>query len=302
MSWLLIVVVAHFLNAGISIIDKYLLKRKFSHPINYTFWIGILSIVILALAPFGFSIPPAKQMVLSLVAGIIWLIGAGIFYNALYEGETSRVVPTTGGFIPVFILILSFIFLGERLSLKQLIAFCLLVGGGIILSLFFEKEKAFSSHRVKLIKAFIPAVVSALMFAVYYVIAKIIFIDLGFINGLIWLRLGSALGALFLIIPSSYRKMIFQQAEITKKATLEFFFSARGLGIVSGLLIYWAIFLGSVTLVNALQGVQYAFILLLAFLLFRKIPSLKEYFDKRTLIQKIVAIIIIGIGLGILII
>lgn len=301
MSWILLVIIAHFLSAGIAIIDKYLLKRKFSHPINYTFWIGILSVVILVLAPFGFSIPPAKQMVLSLVAGIIWLIGAGIFYNALYEGETSRVVPTMGGLIPVFILILSFIFLGERLSLKQLIAFCLLVGGGIILSLLFEKEGESFNKKIRMIKAFVPAVISALMFAVYYVVTKIVFIDLGFINGLIWLRLGSALGALFLIIPSSYRKKIFEKAEITKKSTLGFFVSARGLGIVAGLLIYWAIFLGSVTLVNALQGVQYAFILLLAFLFFRKIPSLKEHLDKRTLIQKIIAIIIIGIGLVILV-
>ena len=96
--------------------------------------------------------------------------------------------------------------------------------------------------------------------------------------------------------------MIFKKGEAIKAGTLGLFLSARGLGAVGGLLIYWAIFLGSVTLVNALQGVQYLFLLFLAFILFRKIPSLKEQFNKRVLTQKIFAIILICLGLVILVI
>jgi len=76
---------------------------------------------------------------------------------------------------------------------------------------------------------------------------------------------------------------------------------ARGLGTASSFLIYWAIFLGSVTLVNSLQGVQYLFLLVLAFLFFRQIPQLKEQLEKGVLVQKIIAIMLIGIGLAILI-
>lgn len=303
MHWLLIVIIAHFFYAGIFIIDRYLLKRGFPNPLSYAFYTGVLSVFVIVLAVFGFSVPAAGQIILSLGTGVVWLIAILIFYTALYKGESSRVVPTVGGLIPFFTLGLSFIFLGERLSIKELVAFCLLVSGGIILSLLVTKTKIFSNnHEIQLTKAFIPALGAALVFAVYFVMTKSVFLNQGFINGIIWIRLGAFLGALFLLIPPSFRQTIFKKGEAIKAKALGLFLSARGLGVVSGLLIYWAIFLGSVTLVNALQGTQYLFLLLLAFLLFRKIPSLKEQFDKRILAQKIIAIILICLGLVILVV
>ena len=54
MSWLLIVIIAHFFNAGVFIADRYLLKKGFPNPLSYAFWIGLCSVVVLVLAPFGF--------------------------------------------------------------------------------------------------------------------------------------------------------------------------------------------------------------------------------------------------------
>ena len=303
MYWLLIVIFAHFFYAGVFIIDRYLLKRGFPNPLSYAFYVGILSIFVLVLAPFGFSISSISQIIIALAAGIVWLLATLIFYTALYKGESSRVVPTVGGFIPFFTLVLSFLFLGERLTVNQLVAFCFLVSGGVFLSLLVTKTKAFSGGKgIHLTKTFVLALGAALVFAFYFVMTKFIFSRQGFINGLIWIRLGAVLGALFLLIPSSFRKKIFKKAETIKKKTFGFFFLGRGLGILASFLIYLAIYLGSVTLVNALQGVQYLFLLLLAFFLFRKIPSLKEQFEKKALIQKIIAIILICLGLVILVV
>ena len=303
MNWLFIVISAHFLYAGVFIIDKYLLKKGFPNPLNYAFWMGIFSIVVLALMPFGFSVPSTNQIVISLVTGIVWLLAAIAFYTALRKGESSRVVPIVGGFIPLFTLVLSFIFLGERLSSKELVAFCLLVGGSILLSLLVTKTRTFlNNQEIQLTKAFIPALIAALVFAIYFVMTKSVFLNQNLISGIIWIRLGAVLGALFLLIPSSFRKMIFKKRKTIKVKSFGLFLSARVLGAGAGLLLYWAIFLGSVTLVNAFQGVQYLFLLLLAFLLFRKIPSLKEQFEKKVLVQKIIAIVLICLGLVILII
>lgn len=303
MTWVLIVIIAHFFSAGVFIIDRYLLKRGFPHPLSYAFYNGILSVFTILLAPFGFSIPSFHQIIIALATGTIWLLAAIIFYLALYRGEASRVVPTVGGFIPLFTLALSFMLLGERLSAKELIAFCLLVSGGVLLSLLVIETKSLAnSRKIYLTRAFMPALGAALAFAIYFVMTKSVFLHQNFISGLIWIRMGAVLGALFLLIPSSFRQIIFKKRETIKIRALGLFFSARGLGIISGLLIYWAIFLGSVTIVNALQGTQYLFLLLLAFLLFRKIPSLKEQFGKRALVQKIFAIILICLGLAILII
>jgi len=303
MSWILLVIIAHFFNAGIFIIDRYLLKKGFPNPLSYTFYVGILSIFILLLIPFGFSLPAISQIILALVAGGIWLLALFVFYTALHQGESSRVVPTVGGFIPLFTLVLSFIFLGERLNPRELIAFCFLVGGGVFLSLLVTRAQNFSSNKkICLNKAFAPALWAALFFAIYYVMTKFIFLHQSFVNGLIWIRLGSALTAAFLLIPSGFRRRIFKKTRTIEKKTLKIFFSARALGLMAGPLIYLAIYLGSVTLVNALQGTQYLFLLFLAFVLFKKIPSLREQFDKKVLVQKIIAIILISLGLIILVV
>lgn len=303
MSWLFIVIVAHFFYAGIFIIDRYLLKRGFPNPLSYAFFTGLLSVFVIVLAPFGFSIPATNQIILALATGIVWLLATLIFFAALSKGEASRVVPTVGGLIPLFTLGLSFMLLGERLSIRELIAFCLLVSGGIILSLLVTKASIFSNHReIHLTKAFIPALGAGFLFAVYYVMTKSVFLNQNLINGIIWMRLGAVLGALFLLIPSSFRKVIFKAGETLKIRAFGLFITARGLGAGAGFLIYWAVFLGSVTLVNALQGTQYLFLLLLAFFLFRKIPALKEQFSKEALAQKIIAIVFICLGLVILIV
>ena len=271
---------------------------------SYAFWVGFLSFVVLILAPFGFFIPPSNQIILSLVAGMVWLISTVIFYNALHKGEASRVVPTVGGLTPLFVLGLSFIFLGERLSLRELLAFCFLVSGGIILSLLVTKTETLSfwkRRKIRLTKVFIPALGAALTSAIYLVITKSVFSHIGFINGLIWTRLGASVGAILLLIPINFRQKIFKKGKAVKARVFGFFVLARGLGTASSFLIYWAIFLGSVTLVNSLQGVQYLFLLVLAFLFFRRIPQLKEQLEKGVLAQKIIAIILIGIGLAILI-
>jgi len=155
-------------------------------------------------------------------------------------------------------------------------------------------------RKIRLTEVFIPAMGAALTSAIYLVITKSVFSNIGFINGLIWTRLGATLGALILLIPINFRQQIFKKGEAVKAKTFGFFVLARGLGTASSFLIYWAIFLGSVTLVNSLQGVQYLFLLVLAFLFFRQIPQLKEQLEKGVLVQKIIAIMLIGIGLAIL--
>ena len=303
MPWILLVIIAYFCSAGIFIVDRYLLKKGFPNPLSYAFYVGILSIFVLLLVPFGFYIPSIGQIIIGLSAGIIWLLATIIFYIALYKGESSRVVPVVGALTPLFILVLSFIFLEERLKPEEFIAFFLLVSGGLVLSLLTERKPfLLGKKKIYLMKDFILVLASALIYAIYFVMTKYVFINQTFVNGLIWTRLGTALAALFLLISPIFRKMIFKKEEIVKAKTFGIFFSARILGVIAGLFIYLAIYFGSVTLVNALQGVQYFFLLLLAFLLFRKIPSLKEQFDKKVLMQKIFAIFIICIGLVILVI
>lgn len=293
MWWLVIVILAHLLYALVFITDKYILSRPLPHPIVYTFYVGVLSIVILLLVPFGFYFPSRLELGFILLAGIAQVAGWIFFYKALSKGEVSRIIPFVGGFIAIFVLILSKFFLKEHLATQQLIAFALLVLGGLTLS--FKKQGFFQKH-------FGLAFIGALCFAIFWVITKYIFLDAPFITGLVWLRTGVALIALTLLIPKRNRQLIFGKTEKIKAGTIKTFFSARFLGLLAGLLMYLAVFWGSVTLANSLQGLQYVFVLILAYLLFKKFPKVREQFGKKIIIQKVIAIVLIGLGLFFLII
>ncbi len=303
MYWIFIVIVAHLFYAGVFILDRYLLKKEFSHPLHYAFWSGLLGVVVFALAPLGLKIAGLNEILFGLSAGVVWMVALIAFYTALHKGETSRVVPTVGSFIPIFTLVFSFFFLGERLSAQELIAFCLLVSGGVLLSFLVTKSGIFSNGRHwGLSKAFIPAISASLIFAIYFVMTKAVFLQQNYVSGLIWIRSGSTLGALLLLAIPMVRKNVFKKAIKIEKKVASIFISTKALGVIAGLLLYWAIYLGSVTLVNALKGTQYLFIMILAFIFFRNLPSLKEGFTKHNLTQKIAAIILIAAGLVILVI
>ena len=75
------------------------------------------------------------------------------------------------------------------------------------------------------------------------------------------------------------------------------------LGVVAVVLIQYAIAVGSVTLVNALAGVQYAFLVVVVGLLSAFSPRLfKEEYRRGEMAQEAFAVFIIGVGLALLIV
>jgi len=67
---------------------------------------------------------------------------------------------------------------------------------------------------------------------------------------------------------------------------------------MAGLFQNYAIAIGSVTMVNALQGTQYAFLLILTILLSVRFPKiLKEDVSESKIVLKIASLILISIGL-----
>lgn len=302
--WISIVAVAHIFYAFVFIIDKNVLSKSLPHPIVYSFYVGVLGLFILVLLPFGFAIPSFTQVLLILIAGAAQVAGWVFMYKALSRGEVSRIVPFIGSFIAIFVLILSRFLIGEKLGAEELVAFVFLVLGSLIISVKKKGfwERSFSWIFIKRKTFFGLSFLAALLFAIFWVITKYIFLSTSFVPGLIWIRVGVGLVALTLLIPKKNRKLIFQKTEKMKPGTAKFVFLARILSVLGGLGIYLAVFLGSVTLTNSLQGLQYVFILFLAALLYKKYPSLKEQFSSEIIIQKLIAIILIGIGLAILVV
>ncbi len=301
MNWLVIAIIAHFIFALVFIVDKFLLSKTVLQPRAYAFYVGLLGIFALLLIPFGFTLLPVGQIAASLIAGILFILAILFFYKLIQIGEVSRITPIVGGAVPIFTLILTYLFLGERLTNYQLIAFFLLVFGGVIM-LWPRKDKINPSvGQASLIKKLTLAVTAALFFAGSFVLTKFIFMEQPFINGFIWIRLGGFLGACLLLFWPGSRQIIFRTTETIKIKSVVLLISNKTLSALAFILLNYAIFLGSVTLVNSFQGIQYAFLLIVALFLSKKFPQiLKEQISRGMILQKIMAISFIVLGLGIL--
>jgi drug/metabolite transporter (DMT)-like permease len=294
MLWLIIAILAYFFFALSSLGDRYLLIGP-PNPKTYAFYVGILSIVVLALFPFlGFSIPGWQQAGLSLLYGLVFILALLSLYGGLERFEVSRIIPALGGFLPVFTFLLAFLFLTQEgfFSYGKVFSFCLLVLGGIFVS----RGKSFGFS----LKSLFFSALAALFLSLCFIISKIIYSDFGFWPGFIWMRLGVFVIALFLILFKDVRKEIFTKKKSFSKKTGFVFLGVQAVGAGAVVLQNWSIALANdiyVPFVSALQGVQYLFLFVLS-LLFYKV--LKEDTSKKIIFQKVFAIILILAGLIIL--
>jgi uncharacterized membrane protein len=101
-----------------------------------------------------------------------------------------------------------------------------------------------------------------------------------------------------MLVPRKTRQHIFNTPKEAGKGNLYLYYGARISGGLAGLMQNFAISIGSVTIVNAMQGTQYAFLLILTILFSKYYPKvLQERVSGGILAQKIAAIILISAGL-----
>ncbi len=291
MSWLIVIILAYFLLAFVSLGDKYLLKGP-PNPKIYVFYIGVLGILALLLIPFvGFSIPGILAILFCLLTGVMYIFAILGACEGLEKFEASRIIPAIGGFMPLFIFALIYLFSGggEVLGFKEIIAFILLIFGSVFIAWDPLKKISFKSLQISAITAF--------LFALCFVLTKYVYLMLPFWTGFIWIRISVFLIALFFILFKEVRKEIFSKKSSFNRKTSAFFLFNQGMGAGAFILQNWAIALAGLaylSIISALQGIQYVFLFILTMLI------LKEGLSKKVILQKLFAIILIGIGLAFL--
>jgi len=296
MSWLIIAILAYLILAVVFLVDKYLLIGPVSDPKIYAFYIGVLGFVVLLLIPFiNFYLPAPLEALLALVSGVSFILGIFWFFKGLRLFESSRIVPAVGGILPIFTFLLIYIFSKgkETLNPAGFLAFILLVSGSFLIT--YQKNKKISLDSLRI------SIIAALFLAISFVFAKYVYISSSFLVGLVWIRAGGILGALFFLLNPSLRKAIFKEKIALQKKTVLIFLSNQAAGGGANILQNWAVALAPlsyVAFINALQGIQYLFLLIFAVFLSFKLPDiLKEEISKNVLLQKIIAILLIGSGL-----
>jgi drug/metabolite transporter (DMT)-like permease len=300
MTWLIVTISSYFLFAAVSLTDKHLLTKSIPNPRVYAFYVGILGILAIILAPFvGFYVPGIFQIILGILAGVFFVFSLFWFYKGLSLFEASRIIPAIGGMTPLFTVFFVYVFSKgkESFSFIQIIALLLLVLGSVLIS--YEKGKFVNSKSLKI--SFAVAFLGSLSF----VLTKYLYMALPFWTGFIWKAIGGFLTAVsFYFIFPEIKKEIFKKKEKSPKKTAFIFLLNQAGGAIASVLQNWALALAPlayISFINAAQGVQYAFLLILSVILSLKFPKiLKEEVSRGTIFQKIIAIFIIGAGIAIL--
>jgi drug/metabolite transporter (DMT)-like permease len=299
-AWFIIAIIGHLANGGAFIVDKALLSSAFKRSATYAGLVGILSFGTLILIPFAERWPTGLTLFVGLASGITFVLALWCFFAALARAEASRVVPIVGSLIPVLTLVGAAIFLGERLSQAQLGGFALLVIATAILSSGGGKAKPTGT-------TILFAVAAAVLFAVSSVTGKAIYDNVGFIGGLVTTRIAAGLMAIIIVTLLDHHagdelmSMVRPKKDAPKKPRVLTYLTLAGqiLGSVGFFLVQYGIAKGSASIVNALQAVQYAFLVLAAFALRKRAPKLMgESFERNAIIIKIVAIAITAAGLA----
>jgi len=296
MNWIVIATIAYFLFAIAAVVDKLIVGDRLK-PTTYAFFVGLLSGVVSSLLiPLGFDWIGYKLLYINLISGICFVIALVFLYTSLQKKESSRIVPIIGGMQPIIIFVLAYFLLAEALSSWALVSFVLIVAGSFILGMSQGKEKIGRP-------AIYYVILTALFFAVSLTLEKYVYDNHdSFFSVLIWNRYGNLLAAVILFSIPKVRKNILKTLRSKLKVsgklgTSKIFILGQTAGSFGAILQRYAIMLGSVTLVSALQGTHYVFLLILTTILTVKFPKiLKENITKQILAKKIFAIVLISLG------
>lgn len=301
MSWFYLALLASFLYSITNHIDKYVITRYFKNTdpgafILFTTTVGTLfAPVVVLFKPSVVQINPAQALVVML-SGAVFLTGLVIYFYALENEEASVVVPIYQT-IPIFVFVLAFIFLGEKLSLHQIGGSLLVVVGSIALSI--EHR-----HTTKKIKTKVLALMLLASFcaALSYVIFKVYALETDYWTAIFWNYVGYAVSGLIIFVCVQRYRVAFLNALRKSKASVIAVNIFNELCNVSAQLIKtYATLLAPVALVSTVNGFQPLFVLLLGVVITVLFPRIaKEEISRQSLVQKIASIAIIFLGTYIL--
>lgn len=299
MNWILIALIGYGLLALTFILDKYILSStKIQRPSVYAFYSTIIMWAALVLLFFSKETMGYYDILIGLGSGFAFGFGLLTLYVAVKGGEASHVNPFSGAVVAVATYVLSHYFLSETLTSGQIWGMVCLVSASIVLSYQETKMKKGFSW------SYLWAIVSGICFAASHVSAKFLYMTHDFIPAFAWSRAGAGLVGLLLLLHPHVWKDLSSRLSRRKKSkkytpptSLAIVWIAKIVGIVAVVLIQYAGALGSVSVVQALSGLQYALMFALIFVLSKWSPrTFKEYFSSRELVVQSFGIILVIIG------
>ncbi len=289
----LLAIFQYFIAGAIDITDKFLLSRRKIEPVSYTFWTVATGALLLLAWPWTFAHIPGEFVGWNLLSGAVFSLAMYTFFAALSEGDVSRVIPYVFGLVPVFDVFLGMATGRNRLTLQELAAICLLIPGALLIS---YNRKNFSRRHILLKTS------AALLLSCYYALWQYGAQAGPALNSLMWNRLGAAAVLIALLAVPAYRKKVFRHEQIPRKGQTSFLFLLKqAVGGGNFIFYSWLLTVGKISVINALQGFRYVFLLAAGLVLSRRRRHIMdEEFDPHEVKIRAGALALIFLGCVIL--
>lgn len=298
--WLAVAIAGYLLLAIVSVLDKFLVSTERLRPVMLAFYSTAPLVVIILLWPFGVrSLESARDFWLAVVSGAAFVGALWTMYIGFDRGEVSHSGPLLGAALPLATLLIGAFWLRETITLPQLFGIQLLIIGSLIISLPSE------GHHHGWARSGFWIIAAGFLFALSNIAAKDLYDHYGFYSGFMWTRLLIGICGLALWLSPAVRASLASRPARHRTGRQWSSFKDVGIfaadkigGVLGAILIQYAIAAGSVTIVNALSGVQYAFLILVVAGLSRFSPALfKEKYGRGEIKQELLAVAVIVAGL-----
>jgi drug/metabolite transporter (DMT)-like permease len=308
MSWIFLATVGQFLNAIVAIFDKYIVsdEKVLPRPFVYAFYSCLITGFWIVIFVIGFipglselgvpslanvEKPSIEVVAMSFLAAYTFFMALVSMFDALKRADASNAMPIIGSVSAMSTFGLSYLFLDAQLNDTFIIGVILLSVGTLLVAQTLPRKSVI-----------LNVFHSGLFFALHYITMKALFVDTGFDNGFFWSRVAFVLFTLsLLLVPAYYKKVREQTAETSKKAGVIVLVAKVFAGAAAFMLLK-ATDMGDVSVVQALGGLQYVFIIIITLIFAHWLPDSATDRDMRPQVffRKILYVVIILIGFFVL--
>ncbi|MEY2665721.1 MAG: hypothetical protein RLZZ480_826 [Candidatus Parcubacteria bacterium] len=304
MNWILLATLGQFLNAVVAVLDKYIVsdEKVLPRPFIYAFYSCLLTgfwaviFFIGLIPPFAnlgvptfknVTFPTIQVLSMAFLTAYTFFMALVSMYDALRKSDAAVVMPIIGTVSALTTFGLSYVFLDAQFTQGH--AF-----GIIIMSL----GTLFVARHLPEWSVILHVFHSGIFFALHYITMKGLFMETSFDNGFFWSRVSFVLFALSLLMVPVYWDKIKEQSKATTKKTGILVLSTKIIAGVAAFLLLKATDLGEVSVVQALDGVRFVFILCITALFAHWLPHAATDRDTRPQVffRKFIFIVIITVG------
>jgi uncharacterized membrane protein len=291
MDWLVFALLCPAFWGLNNVLYKFLMTKKFRGYFSMLSFMGFVdlffAVVICLVTPASFVFP---YTVFAMAVGLMPLLAFWFYSKALMVEEISRISPLFQ-FTPIFVVLLSVMFLNEILSVQRYFGVAIIIIASILISYRSSKSGKSLSSALKFMIPF------TLVLAVHSILEKLLLAHIDYWSVFFWNILGAFCGILFLLTFSKPRRKFTEAVNAVGKRAFLVVFVGEGVYFLGTICWLIAASMGYVSLVSAFAGLQHFFVFVYVLLSSLLVPHhLKEEMTRGVIALKISAIALMFAG------